>query len=101
MGSPQYQCAAASCGCDTQLECTSSADCGGVTPICCIRQSAVGNCGGGQFVARCSASCANGGFEACNPNATQQTCSNGQQCATDPTCVGLPQSQGFGVCGGC
>lgn len=101
MGSPQYQCAGASCGCDTQLECTSNADCGGSTPICCIRQSAVANCGGGHFVAKCSADCANGGIQACDPNAAQPTCASGQQCVTDATCVGLPPSQGFGVCGGC
>lgn len=100
-GSPQYQCAGALCGCDTQIECASNADCGGSTPTCCIRQRVDTGCSGGHIVAMCSADCANGGQQACDPNASQTTCANGQQCASDPTCVGLPPSQGFGVCGGC
>ena len=98
---PTYTCAASSCGCDTtQLDCTRQLDCGS-GEHCCISQKTSVACLTGQFVASCQkAACALSlAKEMCDPALAgcpkgAPTCST----TTGPSSVGLPPSQGFGVC---
>ncbi|HEX8796900.1 MAG TPA: hypothetical protein VF765_38375 [Polyangiaceae bacterium] len=92
---PAYGCAGANCGCDTQLDCSSDAECGALR--CCIRNATDSACSGGHWVARCAADCV-GGFHMCVPGAGAMQCLVGQSCSMDTSNAGLPPQSGFGIC---
>jgi hypothetical protein len=95
-------CAHQACGCETQLECTSDADCAPSSGICCIQNNLMdAACTSGHVVARCAAACSNGSVRMCTPNASGQCA--GQQCSTDSGDLqnaGLPilGAGTYGVC---
>jgi hypothetical protein len=94
--SPMYSCASSACGCgDTQLDCASDADCGG--QHCCI-ENVTTSCSDGQFVASCQATCPVTAHRLCKPGGAKSECPVLGSCSTDTSAVGLPSSQGFGVC---
>lgn len=87
------------CGCVTRLACASDGNCPAAQPVCCIRSVADPMCGGSVFLATCNTACAVG-TRLCDPAAP--ACPGNKACSTDSgklQDVGLPQGQGFGVCG--
>ena len=90
-----YQCASVSCGCATQLDCSSDAECGGLR--CCMRNETDSGCAAGHWVGRCATDCV-GGSHMCVPGAGSGQCLPTQSCSMDTTSVGLPTQSGFGIC---
>jgi hypothetical protein len=93
-------CTGGACGCSTQLDCWSDANCAGAMTVCCIGSRTDTQCGSSHFVAQCRVACLTGESRLCDPNASH--------CASlKPACsvdsgdlqnVGLPPGQGYGVC---
>jgi hypothetical protein len=96
-----FDCAHVQCGCTTQLECATNADCGGLVPFCCINDRPPdATCSSNHPVARCEPACLNGARQMCDPNATTDSCINAT-CSNDMGDLGnagLPANVGYGVC---
>jgi hypothetical protein len=91
-----YSCAATGCaGCDTQLECTRQADCGG--NHCCIASQKSSICSTGHYVAQCQKTCGIVSSELCDIG-NPMSCGMLAKCSPSTAKIGLPSNSGFGVC---
>lgn len=96
---PAFSCASCDCGCETQLSCALSADCG-TGEECCISQLACST-GGQHWVSSCVALGKCTGQRLCNPGGTGTLECPGSAtttCSADTSAVGIPPSTGYGVC---
>lgn len=92
---PSYECAGAQCGCATQLDCSSDAECG-LGTHCCIDDRKDTACSTGHWIARCQAVCL--AEQLCDPAGPPAQCLAMKSCTSDASNVGLPSNAGFGVC---